>query len=378
VLEFGHFVAGPFCGEVLGDLGADVVKVEPLAGEPLRHSGSASFVAANRGKRSVTLDIKHPDSREVIDAAVAWADVVTHNFRPGVGARLGIDAASLRGRKPELIVVETSAYGSEGPRSGLPGFDSLLQAVAGHFVQAGGEGSDPIGYRLSHVDHGTGMLGALGAVAALHRRRRTGRGASINVDLLSTAVFMLSELVRDANGKFQGLEPIDARRSGAHPAESLYEAADGWIAIAALDERATRGLSDAVGADQVASVPRKDWGAAERAAIATAIRERSVDANLALLRGASVWAEKCEEDGLTALAADPAMRRAGTAVAVDSPEYGALVHVGPGVSFDRRPDVPARQRTHLADLGEHTREFLHELGFSEQRIGELHAGEVVR
>jgi crotonobetainyl-CoA:carnitine CoA-transferase CaiB-like acyl-CoA transferase len=117
VLEFGHFVAGPFCGHVLGDLGADVVKVEPITGEVLRWSGSASFVAANRGKRSVAIDLKHPMNAEVVDAAVVWADVVTHNFRPGVAGRLRIDRDSLHARK----AIRAGGAAGDAARIRLPG-----------------------------------------------------------------------------------------------------------------------------------------------------------------------------------------------------------------------------------------------------------------
>jgi crotonobetainyl-CoA:carnitine CoA-transferase CaiB-like acyl-CoA transferase len=371
VLEFGHFVAGPFCGHVLGDLGADVVKVEPITGEVLRWSGSASFVAANRGKRSVAIDLKHPMNAEVVDAAVVWADVVTHNFRPGVAGRLRIDRDSLHARKAGLVVVETSAYGPEGPRATLPGFDSLAQGMAGHFVQAGGQGSQPIGYRFSHVDHGTGLLGALGVVAALYRRNHRGQGSLISTDLLSTAIFMLSEVVRDEHGQAGGLAPLDQGRTGRHPGERLYQGADGWLALAVLDDKGALGLSKALGIEELTTRPLDQWDAREAGLIASAIQSRTIEEALQALAGAGVWAERCVPDGLSALARDDAMEKAGTMLNVETAEYGRVLAIGPSVSLDSFPEVTARTRTHIAELGEHTTQFLAEIGILEEKIAQL-------
>jgi crotonobetainyl-CoA:carnitine CoA-transferase CaiB-like acyl-CoA transferase len=369
VLELGHYVAGPFSGTILGDLGADVVKVEPLSGDPLRVGSVASFVGSNRGKRSIAVDLKTEGGARVISSACEWADVVTHNFRPGVAQRLGIDTAVLWDKKPELVILESNAYGSRGPKAHLPGFDTIMQGYTGHFVQAGGEGNSPLAYRFSHVDHATGMLGALGVVASLYQRRRSGTGTLVSGDLLSTAIFMMSELVQDDAGEFHGPSTLNPERSGYHPAECLYEANDGWLAIVALDETGARRLTSQFGLDFAS--PRAAWGDREHHLLAAAIVENSVEFNLKAVRGCGVWAERCEDDGIKTLTEDPAMLAAGMAIVSDDPDDGPGAYVGRAATYARMPPTRAAGRTRVPSIGEHTREFLVELGYSSNEIEQM-------
>jgi crotonobetainyl-CoA:carnitine CoA-transferase CaiB-like acyl-CoA transferase len=378
VLDFGHFVAGPFSGTVLGDLGSEVVKVEPFGGDPIRSQASASFAGANRGKRSIAVDLKSADGAKIIASACEWADIVIHNFRPGVAQRLGIDAPTLLVRKPELVVLELSAYGSRGPKAPLPRFDTLMQAYTGHFVQAGGQDNPPLAYRFSHVDHASGMLGALGVIAALYHRRRSGRGALVSVSLLSTALFMLSELVRDEEGRFHGLSPLDGDQLGNHPAESLYKASDGWLAIVALDESGTQKLAGLFGLREITDRPRAEWGDFERNLLAEAVARASVDENLSALRGAGIWAERCEDRGLKALTEDPAMVDAGMTLVSDDSDYGRRAEIGRAASFARLSSTSATGRSRVPTVGQHTSEVLSEFGYTKAEIEEMYGRESIK
>lgn len=378
VLEFGHWIAGPFASAILGDLGADVVKVEPLTGDALRGNNAAPFMAANRGKRSVAVDIKTPEGTQVIETATRWADVVMHNFRPGVDKRLGIDAETLRRRKPEIVVLQSSAYGIEGPKSTLPGFDSMLQGFAGHFVQAGGTPERPIAYRFSHVDYATGMLGALAVVASLYRKRRTGAGTWANVNLLNTAVFMLGQLERQPDGQFTGLPAVTRDLTGFGPSESLYQASDGWLAVVALDEAVARSLVKALDLGDAISSSRREWTGNEHGMIAAAISQRSVADTVKLLRAAGVWAEPVQANPIAALTSDPAMREAGTAFVADDAATGVRrSQVGRIATFGSGVNELDATRAQIPELGEHTRAFLGELGYDTGAIDGLYEAGIV-
>ena len=180
VIDMGHFVAGPLASVILSDLGADVVQLEPLTGDGMRAGLTTSVVASNRGKRSIAVNVKSPEGRQILYRACAWADVVHHNFRPGSAARLKVDAQSLRGQKPELIVLESSAFGPTGPKSELPGYDTIGQAIGGHFTYSSGSGDHaprkpdlPRRRVYRHARRGRNRR----RVAL--RRRRTGEGASL-------------------------------------------------------------------------------------------------------------------------------------------------------------------------------------------------------
>jgi crotonobetainyl-CoA:carnitine CoA-transferase CaiB-like acyl-CoA transferase len=378
VLEFGHFVAGPFAGTLLSDLGADVVKIEPLTGDALRGENAAPFMSANRGKRAIALDIKADGGAGIVEAATQWADVVTHNFRPGVDKRLGIDAATLRARKPGIVVVQSTAYGPDGPKAALPGFDTLLQGFAGHFVQAGGDETRPLAYRFSHVDYASGMMGALGVVSALYAGRRGGTVPSVNVSLMNTAVYMLSQLVREPDGQFHGLPTLSADRTGFSPAESLYRAADGWLAVAALGEPAGRRLAEALDLSRVAELPVSQWGESEKQEIGEAISRQTVQAAVGSLRESGVWAEPVQTEPVPALMSDEGMVAAGTAF-VAGPADGAVQRSQPGriASFRRLSNQLTAADAHVPELGEHTREFLAELGYGPADIDDLVARGVV-
>ena len=374
VVDFGHYVAGPFASRVLGEFGADVVKIEPIGGDTMRPGGSNYFPAANTGKRSVQLNIKAPAAADVIRSMVDWADVVHHNFRHGVSDRLGLDAGTLRAVKPELIVLESQAYGDGGPKVKRPGIDVIFQGYCGHCHALSGDGNPPVdAMPFSNVDCGTGRLGAIAVMAALYRKRRTGEGASLKVSLLEFGLYTLSELLRES-GELRRGRPLNSRRTGVHPAECLYQASDGWVAVAAPTWQAGKALLSALGIDAPAA-EFSAWSEREYLAISEAVGERSTAELAELLAGTGVHLEACDPDSRTRLLNHPGLREKGMVVDTWDSKYGRLQSVGLTPVY---PGSGARRPNYLPPSGADTRDFLSgSLGLSAAHIDKLYADNVV-
>jgi crotonobetainyl-CoA:carnitine CoA-transferase CaiB-like acyl-CoA transferase len=240
VVELGHSVAAPCAGLVLGDLGADVIKVEKPAGDDARKWGppfldgvSAIFQSINRNKRSVACDLREPAQRaRLVDFIVAHADVVLQNLRPGQADEVGLGAAALTALKPSLVYCNVGAFGAKGPLAGQPGYDPLMQAYGGIMSVVGEEGRPPVRVSPSIVDQGTAMWGVIGILAALYRRRDTGKGSVVDVSLFETAA---AWMVFHA-AQYLGSGEIPARHgSGANGIVpyKAYRTKDGDLVVAA-------------------------------------------------------------------------------------------------------------------------------------------------
>src|SRR5262249_45301665 len=228
-LDLTSYIAGPFCPLLLGDLGADVVKIETTEGDPFRMAAYA-FVGWNRGKRSLVLDLKRAEGRDIFLDLARGADVVVDNFRGGVMARLGIGWERLSAENPRLVHTSISGYGTTGELASLPGFDPVFQARSGlMLVQGGGE---PVFHMIAYNDYMAGTLGALATVAALVARERTGRGQRVDVSLFRTSYVAQAAHMIVCRGRStvgaggrDYLGPAAARR--------LYACRDGWLCVAA-------------------------------------------------------------------------------------------------------------------------------------------------
>jgi crotonobetainyl-CoA:carnitine CoA-transferase CaiB-like acyl-CoA transferase len=373
IVDMGSFVAGPYASTILGDLGAEVIKIEPLTGDPLRVI-FRQFVPANRGKRAIRVDAKTPEGAEVVRRICADADIVHHNFRPGVAVRLHVDAATLSELKKGIIVLESSAYGPDGPKAALPGFDMGPQALCGHELRAAGEGNSPHWNRCAIVDYSSARLGAIGMLLALLARKRHGVGATVSVNLLDTGIFIMSELIQNADGQFAGAPTISKSQTGFHPAERFYQARDGWIAICARSDGMARRLAAAL--NLKIPRPRRSWGEQEAHSLVAAIRKLSMAEALEKLAAHDVWAEPCEEQGQTCSFAEERLRDIGMVFHSDHDEVGRLTQIGQGFCFSRsllrlsgrgRPPKP----------GEHTGEILREAGYSPNEIERLFGRNIV-
>lgn len=333
VVDLGNFIAGPFASKLLADFGADVIRVEP-PGNLAALTGIRNTWSSNRGKRSIVQDMKQPEGLAFVHRLCASADVVMHNFRGGVAPRLGVDPASLRVHNPRIVTLETSGYGSDGPRSSEPGWDMVMQALSGHEMRAGGTGNEPLWYRSALVDFATGALGAIGCLMGVHARNQGMGSIEVQNSLLATALFLMSELIQQSDGAFVGAPMLDLERCGVHPAERLYRTADGWIAVAARSEEMAAAFAAAMRVD--IGSQRSEWSDTEAGLLTEAIVSMTTDAMLVRLADAGVWAERCVTDGWAGIRDDPEARETGLVIEAEDATYGRITSVfGPMVRFSR-------------------------------------------
>jgi crotonobetainyl-CoA:carnitine CoA-transferase CaiB-like acyl-CoA transferase len=370
VLDFGALVAGPFSSLPLGDLGADVIKVEALTGDVARHVPRC-FFGCNRGKRSIAVDMKTPEGAEIVRRLFASADAVINNYRPGVSARLGMDPESLQAQKPGIIVLEATGYGSTGPSGQRPGYDMVLQAFCGFEYLAGGEGNAPVWNRSSMIDYAAGLCGAAAVLLALIHRRRTGAGASLRTSLLHSGFFMLSELFRDAGGAFKGARMLNHQQTGFHPSEAVYQTEDGWIAVFAASETMAGALLRALGLDGFP--PRAEWAAAETEKLGKAMRRETTESLCNSFSSHGVWAEPVLQDGNIWLH-DEGLAARKTVVTWQDQKYGGVKMLGTLFQLSRAAHpgndaVPA--------LGADTSAILEELGYPADKIADYFARRIV-
>jgi crotonobetainyl-CoA:carnitine CoA-transferase CaiB-like acyl-CoA transferase len=263
VIELGHSVAAPYAGEILGDLGADVIKIEKADGDDARSwappywgSMSATFQSLNRNKRSVVVNLRDAAERTGLrDLILARADVVIQNLRPGLAAELGLDAEALRAAKPELIYCTIGAFGSAGPLSGRPGYDPLMQAFGGLMSVTGEPEQPPVRVGTSIIDMASGMWAVIGVLAALLQRREGGRGAAVDTSLFETVLGWMC--YHAANFQASGELP---KRQGSGAAMIVpyrgYASRDGFIVIAAGNDKLFALLARVLGHPEWIDDPR--------------------------------------------------------------------------------------------------------------------------
>jgi len=384
VLAVEQYGAGPFGTMLLADLGADVIKIENPAegGEIGRHVGprmfgpgdSQFYQAFNRNKRSITLNLKHPEGMRLFRQLVAGADAVLDNLRGDLPEKLGLDYASLRDANPAVVCAHLSAYGRDNPRKAWPGYDYLMQAEAGYCSLTGEPDGPPARFGVSIVDMMTGLMCAFGLVSAVIGARRTGRGMDVDVSLFDTALHNLSYLATWYlnDGHLQGREP-----RGAHPSltpSQLYRTKDGWMFLMCNKEKFWPILSERIGRPGWATDPRYSTFKA-RLANREALT-RDLDEALST-RTTADWMEVLGGQVPAAPVYDvgqalnnPFVREGGRVGTFTRPEGGPTVEglVGP-VRIDGRasPTVAAPV------LGVDTAAVLGRIGISAERIAALRA-----
>lgn len=262
VVEMGQNLAGPFASAILADLGARVVKIEKPGGDdarrwgpPVTEGASAAFHLMNRGKESVLLDLKAEGDKALFEALLAEADIFIHNMRPGAMAALGLGGEEATARHPRLIYCDMGAFGHLGPMRMRPGYEPLMQAFAGLVSVNGHPGGEPARMGASIVDLGTGMWTAIGALAALEGRRRSGRGCVVNTSLLETGLVWAG---MHALGYVTTGRPPERHGTG-HPLIVPYQAfetADGPLVVAPGNDRLFRALTEALEHPEWAEDPR--------------------------------------------------------------------------------------------------------------------------
>jgi len=311
VLDLCIVLAGPTCGRTLAELGADVIKIDdPNRGEVSYHHD------INRGKRTILLDLKQAGGLEIFWELVDRADVIVQNYRQGVVERLGIDYASVRARKPDIVYASLNAYGDTGPWAKLPGYEESAQALTGIQTRFGGD-AKPILWPYGVInDYGTGYSGAYGVLMALLERNRTGQGQHVTAALARTACILQSAHLQQYAGK-RWTEPRGPAALGFSPWQRLYECNDGWLYVGARDRAALESCVGAAAGDDALAARATDWCA-----------QRSRAKAIAGLAAEGVAAH--ELTWLFDLMASPAAVERGLSVTRDHEKLGALRTTGPG------------------------------------------------
>jgi crotonobetainyl-CoA:carnitine CoA-transferase CaiB-like acyl-CoA transferase len=357
VLDLTSFIAGPFCPLLLADLGADVIKVESADGDPFRLA-TFGFIGWNRGKRSLVLDLKRPQGRDLLLDLARTADVLVDNLRPGVLDRLGLGAESLRAANPHLVHTSITGFGTEGALGALPGFDPIFQARSGLMAAQGGD-DEPVFHTIAYNDYCAGALGALATVAALLDRERSGCGARVDLSLFRTAfVDQAAHLLLHAGGLTEG---VSGGRDflGPSAVERLYACADGWLCLSAR----TPVRRGALAALAHAGLASED---ALSAAVERTLAGQSRTDALSALDAAGVPAAPCL--GFDDLFSDPHLVANGCFTTVEDDTIGRVTVGGPLIDFEHTPIRPhASAPRHGGDaeaiLGEH--------GMSPERLAAL-------
>ena len=376
VLDLTQVMAGPFCTLLLADLGADVVKIEPpgsgdlsrsMGGEGLRMKGAdnAPFLALNRNKRSVVLDLKDAGDLASFHALVESADVVVENFRPGVTQRLCIDYDTLSALNRRIVYASISGFGQTGPYAARPGFDLIAQAMSGILSVTGTPGGEPVKCGVPISDLAAGLYGAVGVLAALTARERSGRGQHVETSLFEAA---LGLSVWEST-EYWATGEVPHSLGSAHRLNAPYQVfrtADGFIVLAALTPGQWTGLCEALERKEVAADPRFATNEARMAhlpelvtVIESALSRRSTDA----------WVERLLEAGVPAaplqnyaqVFADPHTRARRMVEEVEHPVEGTIRTLGFPLKMSA---TPLRVRRPPPLLGEHTAEILREMGGS--------------
>ncbi|GAB4331668.1 MAG: CoA transferase [Dehalococcoidia bacterium] len=375
VLDLGGFIAGTFGPTVLANFGADVIKVEPLEGDPFR-AVALSFVGHNQGKRGLAIDLKHPDGLAAFYDMVRGADLVLDNYRAGVLQRLKVDYETLRGINPRITSCSVTGYG-RGPYANEPGFDPLVQAESGIMAAQGGD-DEPVFYQLAVNDESSAIMAAFGMIAALYAREATGRGQRVETALANQSVMLQSgELTSYAGAPPR---PIGGRDcAGIAALNRFYQCADGWLVVACERPKHFPRLAMALGHPEWCGRYTAEQALAEPVAspladaIAEAVRELPLDDVIDRLTTARVPCAPALE--LAELWESPWFRGERFAMESDHPQFGRMDTVRAYAEWSRTPSE-FRRRAPL--LGEHSREVLESFGIDGDRVERLLGSGVVR
>ena len=364
VLDLGLGVAGPFGPKMLADLGADVIKVHAL--HDTYWAGTHMGLGTNRGKRSIAVNLKDPKGREILHALIDRSDVVATNWRPGAAARLGIDDESLRRRHPRLVFCNTRGY-EKGPRASLPGTDQTANALSGTEWEDGAcdAGNPPLWSRSGMGDTGNALLASIAITLALFHRDRTGQGQAVSTSIVNACLLNTSYAWIHADGTPGSWLHADRDQYGLGPFYRLYRVSDGWVFVAAVTDDHRRALLDAL---DVA-------GSGDPAvALADALASRPALDAFKVLDDAGVPIEIVDEQFCREVFDDPDLRRRGWVSSTTAGGVGRFEDPGLLVDLSATPGVIRRGP---CLCGEHTREILAELGYTDEQVTELAAAKVV-
>ena len=381
ILDFSQVLAGPFATQQLAQLGAQVIKIEqPVGGDMTRGLMSSSsdgmapsFLSANLGKRSLALDLKNPDAREIVHKLVAQADVVVENFKPGTIERLGYGYDALRAIKPDLVYASISGFGQTGPRAGLPAFDGAIQAYSGMMSISGHAETGPVRSGYFAVDMSTALNAAFAITAALLRRANTGEGQRVDISMLDTALFMqapqmtgylVTGNVPELNGNASPTK---------QPTSNVFASRDGYVQVIAMKETQVETLFGELGIPELYlefNEPSKRLRRRDElhSILAPLIAAENTEHWLHALDAIGVPVSAIQD--FPTVAEEPQLAHRGVIVDIahhQDPEQSVKIVRASHVTEPGSPTIQGPSPT----LGAHSQEILEELGYSAQEIGAM-------
>jgi crotonobetainyl-CoA:carnitine CoA-transferase CaiB-like acyl-CoA transferase len=360
---------------LLSDLGADVIRVDNVKAP--RSTTNQAWAASQRGKRSITLDLKSSDGRVVAEELIASADVIHHNMRPGVAERLGIGYQDARAVNPSIIYCHVTGFGATGPLAAFPGCDQMGQALSGleHAQVATPAGGHPTWIRLGICDHAAAIFSVLGVLQAVYRRERDGEGAFVEANITSAAAFLVSHVA--VGTSVTRFPELDGQQTGLGPLYRLYQTADRWLCLAAIRAEHWPALCIAVGLPELVADSNFIGPQARdlnRGALADhlsrAFRSRSGVEWVSILDSMGVPAELVSETFMDEWFDHPDIVSQGWVAKYDHPDWGRTEQVGRLWNFSA---TPSRLFGPPVTHGQHSAQILAELGYSTEKIQQLAA-----
>jgi len=379
VIDMTQVMAGPFCCMLLGDMGADVIKVEPPGGETTRQMEfelapgvSAPFLAVNRNKRGITLDLKRPEAVRILERLVATADVLVENYRPGVARRLGIDYDTLRAINGRLIYCSISGFGQTGPYADRGGYDLIAQGMSGIMSATGSPDGPPVKVGVPVTDLGAALFGVFGILCALRARHVTGRGQFVDTSLFEAGLALSAWEATE----YWYTGQIPKRLGTAHRLNAPYQAfraSDGHFTVGAANSRLWPRFCQLLGLDHLVEDPR--FGSVGDRVKHQRELERLIE-EITVTHSRAYWLERCEAAGIPAgpiysvpeALGDPHARAREMVQEYDYPGVGPVNALGNPVKLSRSP---ARLATGAPRLGEDNESVLGELGYDPRAIDSL-------
>lgn len=361
VLDLGMFLAGPMGPSMMGDMGANVIKVEALSGDRLRFM-HRYFQAAARSKRSIALDLTRPEAGPILARLVKWAEVVHHNMRFKGAAKLGLSEEGIRQHNPDVAFNYVSAYGQKGERGNWPGYDSIFNAIAGWEFENAGEGNRPVFNRPGTMDVSSAQSALVETMASLYALRAGKGGFTTQTSLLGISAFTQGETLILADGALAETYHLTSDQTGFSPWHRIFQCADGrWVAVAAHGAARRAALRDVLGTDE--------------AGFEAAAAARTADDLVAALDAAGVPADHVTfEDAANRFFDTPLHRDLNLVSVLEQPVYGTMEQPGAFWCFG---DVPLVFRRPCPEIGQHTDEIMREMGFSDAEIADFRAKKVI-